>query len=97
MDKHAAAVEGLHYSRERLEIRCGGRLEIYGDVNIRHSQSCYHAALVRNCVIGYGQREIDHRVETGLTDHSKLFLGRLTGCTKFVINQAEVIDFRQGI
>lgn len=93
MNKNAPPFERLYRPAKRTKILSGGRLEIHRDMNVRHAETGYNAALMRKGIIGGRKRQIDDRLKTSGTDCLKLFFGGLASGAEPVTNGTEVIYF----
>lgn len=96
MNEHALAFESLHHPAEGLEILRGGRFEIHGDVDVRHTQTGDDASFVWQRIIGGWQCEVDNDLKAGLLNGLELARGWLAGGAEPFTDGAEAVDLGQG-
>ena len=79
MNKNWPLGKSIHHAAKGVKILLSGRFEIHRDMYISHAEGSYNTAFICQSVVRRRQREIDHRLKSGLVDSVKLFLGWLPG------------------
>lgn len=96
VNEDGAVIECLNDSIESAKVLRCWRLEIHGNVNVRHAETGNEAAFVRECVIRGWEGEIDDGFEARFPNLAKLFFCRLAGSGEFVSQRPEVVDVGEG-